>query len=76
MKPNVTFKNTVKKAGGIASGFALFRIQFLHHMGILAEAVFLLGLADGAVLNGLCGAIADAGHAVGAILAPDGLAVL
>ena len=35
----------------------------------LAEALF-------AVLDGLRGAVADAGHAVGAVLPPDGLSVL
>ena len=35
----------------------------------LAEALF-------AVLDGLCGAVADAGHAVGAVLPPDGFPVL
>lgn len=35
-----------------------------------------LAKAHFAVLNGLCGTVADAGHAVCAVLSPDGLSVL
>ena len=44
-------------------------------MGILGKPIFLLGLADGAILNGLSRAIADTGHAMGAGIAPDRLVI-
>jgi len=50
--------------------------EFFHHVPVFSEVVFFLVLGDGAVFDGLCGAVADTGHAVGAMIAPDGFAIL
>ena len=45
-------------------------------MGIFAKPVLFLGLADGTILNGFRGAVGNAGHTVGAVIAPDRLPIL
>ena len=52
-----------------------FFLQFFNYVAVLLEMVGFLVLGDGAVFDGLCGAVADAGHTVGALIAPDGLFV-
>ena len=45
--------------------------QFFYNVVVFAEVVFFFGLGNGAVFNGFLGAVADAGHAVCTLIAPD-----
>ena len=45
-------------------------------MAVLSKIVGFFFLGNGAVFNGLGGAVADAGHAMGAVSAPDGSSLL
>ena len=58
------------------SGSVVLMGQVLQNVCVFAEIIRFFVLGNAAVFDGLGGAVADAGHAVGAGIAPDGLAVL
>ena len=45
--------------------------QVFGNVTILAKIVFFLGLCNSSVFNSLSGAVADTGHTMGALVAPD-----
>ena len=49
--------------------------QIVDHIAILFEMVGFFVLGDGAVFDGLCGAVSDACHAVCALISPDGFSI-
>ena len=48
------------------------RRKLFYNVVVFAEVIFFFGLGNGAVFDGFLGAIADTGHAVGALVTPDG----
>ena len=46
--------------------------QIFYNVVIFAEVIFFFGLGNGAVFNGFLGAVANAGHAVCTLIAPNG----
>ena len=57
-------------------GLAVSIIQRIGDVLVFSDAVRRFALRDRAVADGLRRAVADAGHAVRTLIAPDGLAVL
>ena len=54
-----------------ASAGGWFFREVINHIAVFSETIGFLLLGDGAIFDGFHRTVADAGHAVGAVITPD-----